>query len=707
MKKLFPLISLLLLMSSCTAEIDEQFGSRAGVPGGKTVFQAALEGCTATDSMPGTKVYADENMKVLWNADDRISIFNMTTGNSQYVFTGDDGDTAGGFEEVWEAESGSDVDYVYAAYPYQVDATLGTDGVLTMTFPFMQYYKEHSFGIGANTMVAVTDGTFLAFKNVGGYLSLRFFGDDVSVSRVTIQGNNWERIAGEGMIEMPLGGTPTVTMGSRSSSRVSVVCDPAVKLGADAKHYTDFWFVIPPVTFENGFTITVTDERGYTFTKSTTKPFTVSRNTLDWMSPLKVQTVYPDWGIVGGFNDWGGGSELMMEMTAPHVWVSPAFTVPVNTYGFKIRKDHDWEVNYGGEFQGFGTPFNAVRDGANILQDATEDYTVRVTFDLTDASTPMITIDEVPAWSVIGGFNDWSGDLLMSETSSGIWVSPEFTTTDTYGFKLRFNKSWDLSIGGTFADFGTAINGVYNGGDNLMDGIEAGKTVWVQLDMTDSDNPVITINEVIPPTFWSVIGDFNNWSDDLEMTETSPGIWETEIFQISGGGYGFKIRKDHDWDMSLGGSFVEFGVPFEAIANTGDNIIVGSEGQDYQVVVELDLTDPDNPAITVFGSQINHAWCLIGSFSNWIEDIEMEETASGKWQGTLPAVAAGTEFKLRWDHDWNKNLGYAYDGTYTITSGVAFPLESGGWNLRVKEAGTYEVLLDLTGETPTATVTRR
>ena len=701
MKKILPLLSLFLLVVACTAEIDDQFGSRASKPGDKAVFQASVEGCT----VPDTKVYADENMKVLWNADDRISIFNMTTGNAQYAFTGDDGDTAGGFEEVGEAESGDDVDYVYAVYPYRAETTLSTDGVLTMAFPSVQYYKENSFGIGANSMVAVTDGTFLAFKNVCGYLSLRFFGDDVSVSRVTIRGNNGERIAGYGSVTMPLGGTPTVTMGSPSSNSVSIVCDPVVKLGADAKHYTDFWFVIPPVTFSKGFTITVTDERGYTFTKSTTKSFTVSRNTLDWMNALKVQTVYPDWGIVGGFNDWGAGDELMMEMTAPHVWVSTTFTVPVNTYGFKIRKDHDWEVNYGGEFQTFGTPFDAVRDGANLLQNATEDHTIRVTLDLTNASAPMITINEAPAWSVIGGFNDWSGDLFMTETSSGIWVSPEFTTTDSNGFKLRLGKNWDVNLGGTYTTSGSAINGVYNG-DCLMAGIEAGKTVRVQLDITDPDNPLITINEVIPPTFWSVIGAFNDWNDDLDMTETSPGIWETGVFQIPGGGFGFKIRKDHAWDISYGGSFVDFGVPFEAVVNTGDNIIVGSEGQDYQVVVKFDLTDPDNPAITVFGSQLIHAWSLIGSFSNWIEDIEMEEIAPGKWQGTLSAVAAGTEFKFRWDHAWDVNLGYAYNDTYTITSGVSFPLASGGWNLRVEDAGTYEVLLDMTDTQPVATVTR-
>lgn len=42
-------------------------------------------------------------------------------------------------------------------------------------------------------MTAITDDYFFAFKNVGGYLSLRLYGDNVSVSRITIKGNNGEK----------------------------------------------------------------------------------------------------------------------------------------------------------------------------------------------------------------------------------------------------------------------------------------------------------------------------------------------------------------------------------------------------------------------------------------------------------------------------------------------------------------------------------
>lgn len=48
----------------------------------------------------GTKVYANEDLLLRWNADDRVSIFNKNTYNQQYQFTGETGDNAGGFRKV-------------------------------------------------------------------------------------------------------------------------------------------------------------------------------------------------------------------------------------------------------------------------------------------------------------------------------------------------------------------------------------------------------------------------------------------------------------------------------------------------------------------------------------------------------------------------------------------------------------------------------
>ena len=142
------------MLGSCTTAIDQGISGYSREDGSRIRrFHATTE-----ENAPSTKVYADENMKVLW-----------------YAFTGDDGDTAGDFEDVTPSgfHTGTEVDCITAVYPYSKSNKMNNEGGLTMELPSEQSYKAHSFGIGANAMIAVTEGDFLAFKNVGGYISLR------------------------------------------------------------------------------------------------------------------------------------------------------------------------------------------------------------------------------------------------------------------------------------------------------------------------------------------------------------------------------------------------------------------------------------------------------------------------------------------------------------------------------------------------------
>ena len=308
MKKIIILSVLTTLILSCGKE-DGQPETPIGQ--GKTygqVFYASMEAQTTpnTPGSPNTKVYADENMQVLWNENDRISVFNKTTYNYQYQFTGEDGDNYGSFEEipVTGLISGNNLTNIYAVYPYSKSNKVNNAGTaITMTLPAEQNYKANSFGIGANAMIAVTDNNFLAFKNVGGYLSLRLYGNNVSIASISIKGNNNEKIAGKASIAVSTSTVPVTTMDNSATDEITLVCDPPVQLGTTAENYTDFWFVIPPVTFSNGFTITVTDALGGTFVKSTTKSFTVTRNQMDWMNPLKVEIEYDEENTFVPFED--------------------------------------------------------------------------------------------------------------------------------------------------------------------------------------------------------------------------------------------------------------------------------------------------------------------------------------------------------------------------------------------------------------------
>ena len=283
MKRSFFFLFLAIALVSCTAQLDPMTESAEA----SSKIYAAVEGC----DQPMTKVYADTGLKVLWNSDDRISMFDKTTYNYQYKFLGNDGDASGEFEKLPASGfiTGNNVNYYFAIYPYNKKNKLNNDGTyFTVTLPAEQTWKANSFGVGANTMVAASEDKMLLFKNVGGYLSLRLYGKGVSVSQIILQGNSGEPIAGKATVAMSVGGTPVTTMDNTATGEISLVCEPAVELGATAEQYTDFWFVVPPVTFTKGFTVMVMDSEGNQFTVTTGKSFTVVRSQLDWMNPLEV-----------------------------------------------------------------------------------------------------------------------------------------------------------------------------------------------------------------------------------------------------------------------------------------------------------------------------------------------------------------------------------------------------------------------------------
>jgi hypothetical protein len=67
-----------------------------------------------------------------------------------------------------------------------------------------------------------------------------------------------------------------------------VVCDPPVALGATKEEYKEFWFVLPPMTFTDGFSIEVKTSDGKVWTKTTTKSKTITRNHYSPISAMEV-----------------------------------------------------------------------------------------------------------------------------------------------------------------------------------------------------------------------------------------------------------------------------------------------------------------------------------------------------------------------------------------------------------------------------------
>ena len=282
MKKIINLLCVsLLLLVGCAENVTLE-----GTPVSEPFF-ASVEGATRT--------YADENGKLLWSANDQITVFKGTTYPLAYQFTGSTGDNYGGFNPVTtslgEFETSNTLSANYAVYPYAENTTISNTGVIKYTIPATQTYAKNSFGKGANVMVAVTenkDDKYLAFKNVGGYFEFSLYGDDVTVKSIVFSGNNNEKLAGDVTITATHSGAPTIAFADDATTTLMLDCGSGVALGADAEHATKFWFVVPAMTYEKGITITITDTNGEVMEKSTSKSITIERSTVQPLATFEV-----------------------------------------------------------------------------------------------------------------------------------------------------------------------------------------------------------------------------------------------------------------------------------------------------------------------------------------------------------------------------------------------------------------------------------
>ena len=246
-----------------------------------------------------TRTYIEEGKYLRWNEDDRLTIFYGNTLNRQYKFNGATGDNSGTFSLVPDGMlgTGNAFDHIYALYPYNADARISDEGVISLTLPAVQNYAENSFGRGANTMLAVTEDledTFLAFKNACGYLKLKLYNaEGASIKSIEVKGNSGERLAGAATATIAFGEVPVLAMADDATTLVTLNCGEGVALGTTAETATEFWVTLPVTTFAEGLTITATDTEGGVFEKSTTNEVIIERNAIQPMAALEAECTPP------------------------------------------------------------------------------------------------------------------------------------------------------------------------------------------------------------------------------------------------------------------------------------------------------------------------------------------------------------------------------------------------------------------------------
>ena len=228
--------------------------------------------------LSGTDVY--------WSSGDKIAVFYKNTLRKRFDVTPESIDSKDatflqdeGYVQMGKNEN---ISHNVAYYPF-CDVTCTPDGssytLDNLTLPETQTYVSGSVGLGSFPMVAVTqniDDVNFRFKNICGVMQFQLTGYGF-VKSVSVKGNRGEILSGPAVVTAGYGKEPSIAMSAEGGKVVTLDCGEG---GVELNETTpvSFFIVLPPVQFEGGFTITVTDTWGGSKEYSTTKKNPVRRS---------------------------------------------------------------------------------------------------------------------------------------------------------------------------------------------------------------------------------------------------------------------------------------------------------------------------------------------------------------------------------------------------------------------------------------------
>ena len=296
-------------------------------------------------------------------------------------------------------------------------------------------------------------------------------------------------------------------------------------------------------------------------------------------------------------------------------------------------------------------------------------------------------------WYLIGSLSNynvlWNNDLNMWTDGQGRHVAAGVSLSSGDSFKLRKDRAWDINYG-TLVSMVPDAMPAYRDGINMSvpaDGIydiyldentytvvivpasNAGKTSTL---VDEPETPGPGPEPEPAPDCWSIIGEFNSWSADVDMAQDSSGNWVSPPTEMHGD---FKIRWQHDWEENRGAygdnTFeVTLDTPFNVTAG-GQNIrlpelavyvVTYDPVTETMLVVKSGAVTPDPDVVyTVAGaSELDSASIDMVFTSQWNPDESNDmvlDATSGLyvWSKDIPVLGAplNVQFKVVKNHDWD------------------------------------------------------
>ena len=268
--------------------------------------------------------------------------------------------------------------------------------------------------------------------------------------------------------------------------------------------------------------------------------------------------------LIGSFaaSGWGKGLEMEWNGTSK-TWTSKQNIDLAAGDEFKFRFNSNWDYSFGGSAEKVDFA------GGNIVFQSTGTYKVILDASSSDFFVNALDLN-MPAYITMPGDysgHSWSIDndfrLYLQDANQGIYRGTVTMYGATYGFKFGKVAEW---IGMS----GSVESGFILGGDNGM--VADGTYSW---EVNFSTNTAVAI----PVTKVGMIGGFNGWGGDAEMTfdpETLKYVGEVTL----NAGDEWKFRFNGGWDYN-------YGINAEGVLVQDGSNIKTTEAGTYTVTLDM------------------------------------------------------------------------------------------------------------------------
>ena len=205
-------------------------------------------------------------------------------------------------------------------------------------------------------------------------------------------------------------------------------------------------------------------------------------NMMDYSYTIEEVNYDPFIYFIGSTDGWSSSDQkLALVDEAKGVYTGYVYVADPNGAGLQFKFQRvagkwDNEIN-AGAFNTFSDA--ATNEGGNIGVNAGEGVYY---FDV-NLGEGTITATKVETMGIIGGFNNWGGDAVMTWNAKEYCFEATNVGVTADGWKFRVNGGWDINLGGS-------LNNLTAGGDNIA---VAGNTIKLYPTRKTSDNIYCTV----------------------------------------------------------------------------------------------------------------------------------------------------------------------------------------------------------------------